>query len=69
MPYLDGKEVEPSVIDPAKHMFIGTFRPPQAPVTGPHSPCPCTSQYLLNSYDIFLHWQKGHFDEPQYVSI
>lgn len=77
--YLDGQQVSHDVIDPAKHRFIGTFRPPQCPdarytkedgtvayadVIG----CRC-GQDLWSVEQTQDHWRQGHFDIPQYVTM
>lgn len=76
---LNGEEVDVSLIDPSKHKFIGTFRPPNPPKETfvddkgktQHAAvifCPCGGQ--LWTYQQSLdHWQLGHFDIPQYVTI
>ena len=79
MPLLDGKPVAPDAIDPAKHKFVGTFRPPQQPDTKYIDKngavqyagvllCPCGG-HLWTVNACFDHWQQGHFDQPQYVTI
>lgn len=70
MAMLDGKIVEDSEIDPGKHKYIGSFRSPQPPDTGGAAVmvCPC-GQHLWFVEAVFDHWQKGHFDIPQYVTI
>ena len=79
MPYLDGTPVNPDEIDPAKHKFIGLFRPPAAPTTrhiddsgkviyADAFMCGC-GQTLWTIQDIYDHYQRGHFDEPQYITI
>ena len=64
--YLDGKEVDSSVINPEKHKHIGTFRPPEYG-------CMCPVCGLINPFlDVSFvrqHWIDGHYDVPQYVSI
>ena len=80
MSLLDGKQVKPEEINPAKHRFIGTWRPPAVPVRprirGVVCPCGQELNYLQGSGQIlvdgsraFVHWQAGCFDEPQYVTI
>lgn len=75
MPLLDGKYVASDEIDPAKHKFIGTFRPPSQPdsklINGSYSGiilCPC-GRGLQSAQETAEHWQRGHFDTPQYISI
>jgi hypothetical protein len=66
MVLLDGKHVANDQIDPAKHKFIGTFRPPHFP-SGIIA-CGCGS--LLHTLEQSnSHWQSGHMDTPQYVTI
>lgn len=66
---LDGKYVSADIIDPAKHKFIGTFRSP-SPVYGHGGLVPCPCGQVLQTMDAsFWHWQQGHFDKPQYVTI
>ena len=69
LPLLDGQPVEESIIDPAKHRFLGTFRPPVPPRD--ITTCPCGVS-LITYYgpDLhFQHWQLGHLDVPQYQTI
>jgi hypothetical protein len=71
MPILDGKPCKPEEIDPAKHRFIGMFRPPTWPrreSIGHLIDCPCT-RLLGDTATIREHWRDGHFDEPQYINI
>lgn len=68
--YLDGVLTDSTEIDPAKHTFVGMFRPPTAGAYMGNGlvACPCGSILHLMS-DSFLHWQVGHFDVPQYKTI
>ncbi len=69
MALLDGIFVKDNVIDPAKHKFIGTFRSP-TPINpnGAYVYCGCGN--ILQTYEtLFDHWQRGHCDVPQYISI
>lgn len=70
---LDGGYVTPDTIDPAKHRYIGIFRPP-APIvpTGEHRMhCPSCHQIMYTSMgnSLVQHWQKGCFDVPQYQTV
>ena len=65
MVILDGNEVEEADIDPDKQRFLGMFRPPSPPET---RFCPCGESFQIMGED-FSHWQKGHFDVPQYATI
>ena len=69
MVYLDGKLVEESVIDPAKHKFAGAFRPPAlSEYQGKgYIACPCGSM-LQTFQQSSAHWQQGCFDVPQYFT-
>jgi len=71
MVYLNGKEEDDSIIDPAKHKFIGSFRPPDFPrsdgtwavyMCGCHRP-------LWTVEECYEHWVLGHMDILQYVDI
>lgn len=55
MPILDGRPVPACDIDPARHRFIGMWRPPELVVL--------TGNYFR------ARWAEGLYDEPQYVSI
>jgi hypothetical protein len=66
---LDGDSVPVESIDPGLHRFLGTFRRPQPPVSrGANIMCPC-GHILQCVEESFGHWQRGHFDVPQYISI
>lgn len=70
MTLLNGKHVPASDIDPAKHRFIGLFRPAQDPYREECRNIHCTcGQILQFAGESFKHWQQGCFDEPQYVDI
>jgi hypothetical protein len=63
---LDGEYVDSSTINPKEHKYIGLFRPPE-PTDSIF--CPCGS-YLGNMPPvIYQHWQMGHMDSPQYITI
>lgn len=65
---LDGKLVDDTIIDPAKHLFLGTFRYPTPP--GAYAPICCRCGYMLGTVDaVFEHWSVGHFDLAQYATI
>lgn len=77
--FLDGKLVKSEEINPAKHKFIGTFRPPNVPSTQGTTYqgelvnagvvlCRCGDS-LWTTQALHDHYLKGHFDTPQYVSI
>ncbi len=67
MPYLDGHIVEDSVIDPAKHRYIGMFR---RPYDCPNAYVACTCGAILQTMEITReHWQAGHWDQPQYETM
>jgi hypothetical protein len=70
---LNGKVVEASIIDPAKHTFIGNFRSPEPPCSDPTKAygiylCSCGHALEMRE-DIRKHWYEGHMDIPQYVDI
>src|ERR1700691_5904631 len=79
MVYLDGKLVDPAIINPTAHRFVGAFRPPVCPDTkytddngeihyaAVHR-CPCGSD-LWTLQGMYKHYIDGHFDIPQYVTI
>jgi len=74
MAILDGKHVDNSSIDPAKHKFIGMFRPPSPPEQTARGYCPgCLTATRGSSGPfqrvMFECWQLGHYDESQYVTI
>lgn len=66
MAILDGKHVNNDIINPAKHKFIGMFRPPKA-LFGLHI-CSC-GQTIDNFGAATTHYLAGHDDEPQYETI
>lgn len=68
MAILDGKKVEDEVIDPGKCRFIGMFRELRPLNYAVSVICGC-GQTLHTREDIFDHWQSGHFDQPQYVTM
>jgi len=71
MAILDGEYIDDKDIDPAKHKFIGIFRDPFSTYKDLHIVafrCGCGEQ-LFNERSLFDHWQRGHMDAAQYVSI
>ena len=79
MVYLDGRKVSVEMIDPAKHRFIGSFRPPQQPDTrftredgtveyAAVMVCGC-GRHLWDVQSVGEHWRQGHMDTPQYVTV
>jgi hypothetical protein len=70
MAILDGEFIDDKDIDPVKHKFIGTFREPFSAyenMAGEHH-CRC-GEHLFNNKSLLDHWQQGHMDAAQYVSI
>ena len=69
---LDGKHVAGSSIDPAKHRYIGMFRPaingliPSKPVYAVICTC---GHHLKFHEECISHYRSGCIDIPQYVSI
>ena len=67
--YLDGMLADSEDILPAKHHFIGMFRPPTPQSICAHGPrCVC-GMLLQYEDEVFSHWQMGHADVPQYQSL
>ena len=65
---LDGKSVDKKIINPKTHKFIGMFRRPFNGSGGGYVMCSCGE--ILQTMDVtYAHWQSGHWDTPQYVSI
>lgn len=56
MPILDGRPVPACDIDPARHRFIGMWRPPEPP------------KDPLARLSVTRNWLDGLYDEPQYVT-
>jgi hypothetical protein len=73
MPLLDGKQVDASAIDPAKHKFIGMWRPPESSVwdTSILNTLPRRERidYRDAHRNDHLSWREGVYDEPQYVTM
>lgn len=70
MAILDGEFIDDKDIDPAKHKFIGTFREPFSAYEDMAGEFHCRcGEHLFNQQSILDHWQKGHMDAPQYVSV
>lgn len=67
--YLDGVEVEPEAISPARHRFLGMFRLPNPPHFTMNWWCPGCGECTQVVGQEHRHWREGHFDVPQYVSI
>jgi hypothetical protein len=65
---LNGEFVSAESINSAKHKFIGTFRTPLPPASTSVWLCDCGA-CLWTKEGIFIHWQQGHMDMPQYVDI
>ena len=68
--YLDGKRVEPAVIDPAKHRFLGMFRPARNPWENPSFDILCTCGEILKyHHQEVAHYKRGCYDVPQYATL
>lgn len=67
---LDGKPVDASVIDPAKHKYVGMWRPPVAPQKSLEglSPFNYEIEWASNQYNKQA-WLEGKLDVAQYVTI
>lgn len=68
MIYIDGKLVDSQKLDPYKHKFVGMFRIPNPPYKYKGEPCLC-GKYLYALTDVLRHWELGHFDTCQYVTM
>lgn len=70
MVLIDGKPCKEEEVNPEKHRFIGTFRYPYkiSNMRGGVVACDCGNS-LWTADAVFIHWQSGHFDHPQYVTI
>ncbi len=67
---LDGVFVQPHKVDPAKHRFLGIWRPPINPFLGATTAYICVCGATLNyAQQTDQHYRNGCFDTPQYVSI
>jgi len=66
--FIDGKLVPESEIDPAKHTYIGQFRPPYKFAGGGYVLCDC-GRTLQTVDEVFHHYQSGHWDTAQYQTI
>jgi len=66
---IDGIQKEDSLVDPKIHKFIGMFRRPfSLPQVAGYICCSCGQ--ILQSFEAGReHWQMGHWDIPQYVTI
>ena len=67
---LNGLYVENSDIDPAKHKFIGRFRPAVNPMANPtgYIACLCGNILKVRGEEI-THYNNGCCDINQYVDI
>ena len=65
---LDGKYVGASKINPAEHAFIGMFRAPNTFSGGGVMLCTC-GESLWGVRAVREHWQSGHHDVAQHVSL
>jgi hypothetical protein len=68
---LNGKYVKPEEIDPAKHKFIGYFRPPRNPLQtngAAYLICAC-GEMLKFRHEAREHFESGCFDTQQYVDL
>ena len=71
---LDGQYVPADQINPAKHRFIGTFRPPLPDPPEEwliHGVCRnCNTGMRTSMGNCYhKHWAQGCFDVPQYVTM
>ena len=71
MAIFDGEFVDDSKVNPKEHRFVGTFRTPQPPKSnGTWAVLLCNCGQNLWTVDVvFDHWNQGHLDEPQYLTI
>lgn len=69
MVFLNGEEVEDSVINPKQHRFLGMMRMPyKSPPSGCLIACSC-GQILHFVGEDRKHWMQGCFDIPSYITI
>ncbi len=67
---LNGKFVQPEEVDPAKHKFIGLFRPATNPILNPDTDVLCRCGRILRFVgEEQEHYAKGCWDREQYVDI
>ena len=68
---LNGKIVDEKEIDPAKHKFVGPFRPPSIDhlIGTGFILCDGCRHVIQTQEQVFDHWRLGHFDMLQYVNI
>lgn len=67
---LDGKKVFATEIDPAKHRYIGMFRPATNPFANATANVMCTCGEILQSNPATVrHYKQGCYDLNQYVSL
>ena len=73
MVLLNGSLVKAIEIEPALHLFIGTFRMPNSPQQHPTNEsdgkCPGCQESIGRYQSLEPHWQKGCFDLPQYIDM
>jgi len=70
MPLLKGSLVPLEAIDPAKHRYIGMWRPAVSPTDGCRGVFLCTCGQTLYTHEQGReHYLRGCFDIPQYVDI
>jgi hypothetical protein len=65
---IDGKETSAENVNPNVHLFIGMFRKPLPPQSDCSIMCSC-GQLLNFREEGYEHYQRGHFDLPQYRTI
>lgn len=63
---LNGFMVDPKEVNPAKHKYIGKFRPTIFPEYDIYLACTC-GYFFTNGFN--EHQEKGCFDIPQYMDI
>jgi len=67
---LNGNYVQPEVVDPTKHRYVGMFRPPVNPVINPTTDILCRCGEILKYRGQEVeHYRRGCYDVPQYVDI
>lgn len=68
---LNGKYVAAEEIDPARHRYLGMFRPAANPLLGHRTAivvCPL-GHHLQYTEQLLTHYRDGCCDIPQYVDI
>ena len=68
MVYIDGRHVAASEVDTARHRFLGMFREPTISPEARGPRCRC-GMLMTFEDEVFSHWQRGHWDVPQYKTI